>query len=397
MRLWRASLLVLAAIALPLACAGKKRAPPLAAEGPPTTGQAGADSGLMLGDVNQPPTGACGSESIPAISDPPNIEFILDRSGSMGEDLIPGSGISKYANAYRALKKVLMAVGHRVNYGITIYPVPSDDPNADACRPPLELSKVQPGDPPSYARAGEVGEHLASILQRLSIAGVGGNTPTADALTQALDSLTKLEGTTYVVLITDGAPNCGHDLMCDRSACIPNIEGTPAYGLDCSKPVNCCQPSDQFPTANESCVDADASVAAVKALADAGIKTFVVGMPGSEPYERLLSDMAEAGGTARTGDTEYYPVTDADALAESLIGIAASVAISCDVPLDYEPPDPDFVNVYFDGVLVEYDPEAGWEWTADGQVAIRGAACEQLMAGDVLEVQVLAGCKTVVK
>ena len=81
----------------------------------------------------------------------------------------------------------------------------------------------------------------------------------------------------------------------------------------------------------------------------------------------------------------------------SLKAIAASISISCDIPLDYEPPDPDFVNVYFDGVLVEYDPEAGWEWTKDGHVAIRGASCDELSAGDVLEVQILAGCKTVVK
>jgi hypothetical protein len=55
------------------------------------------------------------------------------------------------------------------------------------------------------------------------------------------------------------------------------------------------------------------------------------------------------------------------------------------------------VNVYFDGQVVAYDPQAGWEWTPDGHVVIRGTACEQLTAGDVLEVQILAGCKTVVK
>ena len=73
------------------------------------------------------------------------------------------------------------------------------------------------------------------------------------------------------------------------------------------------------------------------------------------------------------------------------------MSISCELPLDYDPPDPDYVNVYFDGQLVQYDPVDGWEWTEDGQVAIRGAACELLAAGDVLEVQILAGCKTEVK
>ena len=120
-------------------------------------------------------------------------------------------------------------------------------------------------------------------------------------------------------------------------------------------------------------------------------------MPGSEPYEDLLNAMAELGGTARDEATKYYSVADTAALEEALKSIAASVAISCEIALDYEPPDPGFVNVYFDGDLVAYDPEAGWEWTEDGRVAIRGTACEQLSAGNVLEVQVVAGCETVVK
>jgi hypothetical protein len=144
-------------------------------------------------------------------------------------------------------------------------------------------------------------------------------------------------------------------------------------------------------------VDGDASVAAVAALGDAGINTFIVGMPGSEPYVELLNAMAEVGGTAREGALKYYPVEDTAELEASLKAIAASVSITCEIPLDYEPPDPDYVNVYFDGTLVEYDPSDGWEWAESGHVLIRGEACEQLSAGDVLEVQILAGCKTEVK
>ena len=144
-------------------------------------------------------------------------------------------------------------------------------------------------------------------------------------------------------------------------------------------------------------VTAGALLGAVQALAEAGISTFVVGMPGSEPYELLLNAMADVGGTAREGDVAYYSVADTTALEQALKAIAASVAISCEIPLDYEPPDPDFVNVYFDGKVVEYDPEAGWEWTEEGRVAIRGAACELLSDGEVLEVQIMEGCKKVVK
>jgi hypothetical protein len=120
-------------------------------------------------------------------------------------------------------------------------------------------------------------------------------------------------------------------------------------------------------------------------------------MPGSEPYRELLNAMADVGGTARPGALKYYSVEDTDELEASLKEIAASVAIACEIPLDYEPPDLDYVNVYFDGRLVEYDPTDGWEWTEAGHVLIHGEACAQLSAGDVLEVQILAGCKTEVK
>jgi hypothetical protein len=371
-------------------CAQKH--PPYALDSAPNVTEGGQAGGLELGGQSSMPSGPCGAQSIPAVSHPPNISFVIDHSGSMGNDFA-GSGLSKYENARLALQRVLKAVGHRINYGATIFPGLD---GATGCEPGDELMKVAPGDPPSYARAGKTGPRLRDLLTRLSIADVEGGTPVAATLQQSLTTLGSLPGTTYVVLITDGAPNCNAELMCEASACIPSIERLQVDGFDCSD-VNCCAPTRQNPTANESCVDEQATVDAVQALSNAGISTFVVGMPGSEPYERLLNRMADVGGTARTGATKYYPVTDTAALEKSLIGIAASVAISCQIPLDYAPPDPDFVNVYFDDVLVQSDPDDGWQWTADGQVAIRGAACEELRAGDVLEVEVLAGCKTVVK
>ena len=392
MRVWRALVLLLAAQAVPLAC-GNKRAPYLVDRPPDEPGSGGQDAGLMLGDAAEVPSGPCGSQSIPAVTDAPNLSFIIDHSGSMGEELA-GSGLSKYENARIALAHVLGAIGHRVNYGATIFPGLA---GVTGCEAGDELMKVAPGDLPSYARDGKTGPRLKDLLGRLSIADVDGGTPAAATLTKSLATLSALEGNTYAILITDGAPNCNAELSCKASACIPNIEGLVSLGRDCSGGVNCCTPTEQDPYANWSCVDEDATLQAVQALTDAGIKTFVVGMPGSEPYENLLDAMAEIGGTARTGTPKYYSVADTDALEKSLKAIAASVAISCDIPLDYDPPERDFVNVYFDGKVVAYDAEAGWEWTQDGHVAIRGAACEQLSAGDVLEVQILAGCKTVVK
>jgi len=394
-RPWRAALLGLSAIAWPLACGNESHPPSLADAGPQMPGTAGRGGGPLVidEDADTSPSGPCGEQVIPVVSDPPNLSFIIDHSGSMGEELA-GSGLSKYENARLALSHVLRAVGHRINYGATIFPGLG---GVTGCEAGDELMKVAPGDPASYARDGKTGPRLRDLLGRLSIADVDGGTPAAPTLYKMLDTLSELEGDTFVVLITDGAPNCNDTLFCNAAGCIPNIEGVVTAGIDCTGSVNCCAPSTRDPQANLGCVDAQASVDAVQALSDAAIHTFVVGMPGSEPYEQLLDQMAEVGGTARSGASKYFPVSDIDALEQALTAITASVAISCDIPLDYEPPDRDLVNVYFDDALVEYDPDSGWEWSDDGHVTIRGAACEQLSSGDVLEVQILAGCKTVVK
>ncbi len=396
MRLWRALAVALTGCALPAACSSAEHPPGLVDRAPPAkTSDHGAagEPGLVLGDAGDEPSGPCGSQTIPVAVNRPNVSFVIDHSASMGDPL-PGSALSKYENARIALSRVLRAVGHRLNYGATIFPGLN---GVTGCEAGDELMEVGPGDPPSYAREGTTGPRLRDLLNRLTVASVDGGTPAAPTLAKAGDTLSELEGDTFVVLITDGAPNCNDQLTCNAASCIPNIEGLSAAGLDCTGSVNCCAPSSRDPQANLGCVDAQASVDAVQSLSDAGIHTFVVGMPGSEPYEQLLNQMAEVGGTARSGTSKYFPVSDTAALEQALTAITASVAISCDIPLDYDPPDRDLVNVYFDGALVEYDPEAGWEWTDDGHVAIRGDACRTLSSGDVLEVQILAGCQTVVK
>lgn len=388
----RAVAVALAGLCLPLSCV-VDHPPSVIAPPPADAGAAGQGTGPDLGDAAVDPSGPCGEESIPAVENPPNLSFIIDHSASMGEELA-GSGLSKYENARIALSHVLKAIGHRVNYGAAIFPGLA---GVTGCEAGDQLMKVAAGDPPSYAREGKTGPRLRDLLQRLTIADVDGGTPVAATLDEMRSTLSLLSGDTYVVLITDGAPNCNRELSCGADACGPNIEGRSVAGSACSGGFNCCEPSAQNPAANLACVDGDASVTAVAALSDVGIQTFVVGMPGSEPYVDLLNMMADVGGTARPGALKYYPVEDTSELEASLKAIAASVAITCEIPLDYEPPDPDYVNVYFDGALVAYDPTDGWEWTEAGHVLIRGDACTQLSGGDVVEVQILAGCKTEVK
>jgi len=349
----------------------------------------GAAGGLALNDAGLDPA-LCGDQQIPAISDPPNLYFVVDRSGSMNEPL-PGSPFTKYENAYVAISIMLRAVGHRVRYGAATFPSLL---NPDGCAPGSEILTTTAGDPPSFAANGENGPVLSALLDGLRNHVPSGGTPTAASLRALQPTILGLEGKkTYVVLMTDGAPNCNAALRCGVEGCIPNIEHLSVSGMACDDTFNCCNPK-----IGGDCVDADDTETAVSDYEKAGVDTYVVGMPGSEAYRDLLSRLATAGNTARPGATPYYAVSDTNELTEALRSIGAQVAISCDLPLAETPENPELVNVYFDQQVVPGDAQDGWRFTGDNQgIQFRGEACARLSSGDVLNVQVVSGCPTVVR
>jgi len=351
---------------------------------------AAAGNALNVGDASAD-AALCGDQQIPAISEPPNLYFIVDRSGSMAERL-PGSAFTKYENARIAISVMLRAVGHRVRYAAGVYPALL---NQDGCSPGVPIFPISAGDSPKYAAMGENGPVLTDLLKRLgSSPPAGGGTPTAATLRELQPTILGLDGRkTYVVLMTDGAPNCNLGLRCGVDACIPNIEHLFASGLACDDSFNCCAPR----VGAGDCVDADESEAAVLEYRKAGVDTFVVGMPGSEAYRSMLNRLATAGNTARPGNTAYYAVSDTDQLGLALRSIGAQVAISCDLPLSETPENPGLVNVYFDDQVVPKGDDDGWRYTGDDRIEFMGAACETLTAGDVLNVQVLSGCPTVLR
>jgi hypothetical protein len=351
-------------------------------------GQAGGDS-LALPDASLD-AALCGNEQIPAVLNPPNLYFIVDRSGSM-QDPLPGSAYSKYENARIAISSMLRAVGHRVRYGAAVYPAFL---NQEGCAPGLQIFPTADGDPPSYAANGENGPVLSNLLDRLGNVPPSGGTPTAATLRELQPTLEALTGKkTYVVLMTDGAPNCNLDLRCGVAGCIPNIEGLTVGGMKCDASFNCCSPK----VGAGDCVDADDTEAAVVAYEQAGIDTYVVGMPGSEAYGAILGRLAVAGNTARPGATAYYAVSDTNALSEALRSIGAEVAISCNLPLSTAPEDPELVNVYFDDRVVPSSDVNGWHFTSPNGIRFVGDSCTRLTSGDVLNVQVLSGCPTVLR
>jgi hypothetical protein len=149
-----------------------------------------------------------------------------------------------------------------------------------------------------------------------------------------------------------------------------------------------------------------------------GIKTFVIGAPGSEPAKRVLSQIAKSGGTAPSncdvdagnchfnisGNTKF----DQQALADALREIAGR-ALSCELKMprpDGGQADPRFLNVVYspgDGspprLILKDDRVAcdrgadGWQLSEDASnIEICGPTCDKVKGDRGARVDVVLGC-----
>ncbi len=347
-------------------------------------GQAGAAGGVIVGDGGFDPDSACGYRLINARQEPVRLYVVLDRSGSMSDS---AGNLSKYTTTRSALVKLVEQIGWRSQIGAALFPG-----NSGSCSAGVEVFPPSPGDPRSFLEEGSQGPKTKQFAQAIASTPQGG-TPTGKTLQKLIPRLKNLGPHTYVLLATDGGPNCNEDVTCQPSECMPNIEQFPG----CDAATNCCDPSvgQQFSWVN--CLDTDATLSAVLALREAGVKTLVVGIPGSAQYGTLLDLLAVAGGAPREGATRYYRVDDLATLEELFLQIGTQVTVSCDISLDEPPEDPDAVNIFVDGALLLNDPKDGWEQTGPTTLTLRGKSCSDVTSGAIDKIQVVVGCPTQVK
>jgi hypothetical protein len=351
----------------------------------------GGDSGSS--GIPVPPSlpAGCGNEEIPALVEVPRLYFVLDRSGSMGEAL-PGEGRSKWQATHAAVAGLLRAIGHRVEYGAAIFPGAGG--TCDAGR---EVFPISAGDPPPAMPSSRNGPTLQYLIDRLSVLEPDGGTPVANTLSALQPLLAESTAKTYVVLATDGAPNCNAEAECTTASCIPDIEGASFDGRLCGVEFSCCDARVLGRGAESNCVDELSTLAAVEELSAAGIPTYVIGMPGASAFEGVLDALAVAGGTARDGSPAYFAIADASDLSAALFEIGTGVAISCELELARVPADASLVNVYYDGELVPYGERDGWVWDGETALVFNGAACSELRSGSVARVSINYGCATVIE
>ena len=375
------------ATALSAACSSDKPEAPPADNGPPILGtgadgaifnpgeggQGASSSGGPLGPDESCVGQEAGTEAAPA-----TMLLLVDTSLSMDERAPGSNNQSKWVVTRRAVLQAVEDMPATSSIGVVFYPdvgvgdMPCFDSDID-----VDISLLGATNSQQRRR----------IESQFTSQSPDGSTPTHDAYRYALQQVESANapGPRFVALITDG---------------------TPTYSLGCVGSGQQDNPSDPTPLIPEAA-----------SAFGRGLKTFVIGSPGSEGARASLSRMAQAGGTAPAtcshDGPEYchFDMTEerdfSAALTDALTDIAG-LALSCsyDVP---PPPsgdtlDPARVNVIFtpgDGEA-EYllqntsaDCSEGWRYSNNQrQVLLCRDTCDRVESSADGRLSLEFGCTT---
>jgi hypothetical protein len=325
-----------------------------------------------------------------------NMLILLDKSGSMGKPGL-GSTTSKWDVMKSALNTALGRARLTMNFGLDLFPKAdvAASCTGEACCQTANLIDPLP------VPVGPGTDTVPLISAALAATTPAGGTPMAAALSRALDYYTTgdgkgLKGDKYVLLVTDGGPNCDTAKVpsCEMDKCTRNLDPDP----NCNQAANCCSTS----ALAVNCLDDVTVNTAIQNLALGGIKTIVVGIPGSDPYVQYLDEFAQSGGMAQTGaTTAYYAVADSageQGLADTLHAITVDLVKSCVITYTKPPDDPELVNVLVDCNIVPKDPVAGGDgssWTLDTTamtITLAGPICDYIINTGATRVDYVFGC-----
>jgi hypothetical protein len=283
-------------------------------------------------DTYLSPDAACTSVAQSATRVQASVLFVLDRSGSMNcpADRDPAACEANPTKESGKSSKWDLLVSA---LGTTLSDLPAD--SAIGVRY-FDLSGRQAcGDQspnPDIPLKGNDATHRSAIMSSLGAIVPSGTTPIAYAMGHSLENMTSatsLVGKRFVVLVTDGREQCDPQAL---SALLADTEG---------------------PNVRTAAKSFD-------------VRTFVVGVPGSQMSRSQLSTMAYRGGTARSAGCNYgsassdvgdchYDLSQAGlnlgpALRDALSELAYE-PVSCESPVPSEvagvPVDRRLVNVRY--------------------------------------------------
>ena len=351
----------------------------------------------------------CAADTVGQLLKTPNMLIVIDESGSMNQKSSAASASTKWGEMRQALTAALSVqkVRSNINFGLELFPN-SGDPNApiDPNDSNPTTSCAVPGDTNVAIEVPiETGtDKVNTILAAVNGAAPAGGTPTNRALQQAYTYFTTspgkdLVGDKFVLLATDGGPNCNSGLSCTKESCTQNMDLLCGDHTVNTK-INCCDGAGYI------CLDDVATVGEINNLAAAGIKTYVVGIPGSEAYSTTLDEMATAGQAPNTmaGAThQYYAVSASNSLADlqaAFEDITTKLVTSCDIPLTKSPTDISQVQVAIECQKInQVAPDAGtggffvdYSFTP-AHIQLVGSTCSNMQLNGAREVDIVVGCR----
>lgn len=258
-------------------------------------------------------TGAAGTMSCSQVGVginplPPDILIVEDRSGSMDNDQNDamcnnGCGAnSKWALITAAINQVVSATDTTVNWGLKFFA----DMNPQCGVNPGVAVPVAPNS----------GAAVAAAITGSTKANGGVNNGSYTPTRAAMDAATAYMGTLtdpnpkYILLATDGLPNCP--------------EGCGNGRMSCTTTPNAAE------TTNVQ--------TAITAAQTAGFKTFVVGIATASDAaaNTALDSFAMAGGEPQAAEPYYYSVNNTATLVAALNMIVGKVA-SCTIDVSKVP------------------------------------------------------------
>jgi hypothetical protein len=323
---------------------------------PAALAEAGVSTGSADAGTSTPVSSdLCERRTVQAQRITPEMLIVLDRSLSMSPDA-NDSSTDRWAGSVTAIKQTVIAFEGQIDFGLMTFPAfDSRQLLRNGSGSTLEVQC------PTGALDVELGSgHAGQIAEALDELAPGGSTPTGPTLMAALDVLrntAKLYAGTlaprYVLLVTDGDPNCAGPAAFD--------------GTD--------------PLARRQALDA------VGALNDAQIKTYVVGFQtASTSFVGQLDQMAALGGT---GETTHRSVESGADLVKTFQEIVDR-AVSCSFKLETAMVNPAYVLITTAGEPRGFQNQNGWTLGVDMKtVTLSGAACDSIRSGAPITVEVL--------
>lgn len=295
-----------------------------------------------------------------------DVVLVVDRSASMrftvdGVDQPVGSPNSRWQVLRDALATTLPGFGNQVALGAAFFPVPQP-----------AMASIDIACSAGASVSVEVGAGTTdAILRVFDTTLPGGGTPTFEAIRTAANYLAAVPGNAasrFLVLATDGGPNCNRSL--DGATC-------ECTRLDTAGQSTCAM--DRFGWAN--CLDDTRTVAEIQRTLARGIPTYVIGIDdlGRAQTVRTLDALAVAGGRARAVSPRYISVRAPADVVNAFESIRATVA-RCVFDAPTRPAPSADVTVELGGVIYARDTThvRGWDWEGDATsrtLALHGDAC----------------------